>query len=521
MATLAHPDQVFALQFSPNGERLVVASWGGVFVWDTESGRHELTLVGHGDKVDYADYSPDGKLIVTASKDGTARVWDAASGEVRAVLRGHRGGVWQARFDASSARVVTASQDRTAAVFEVGGRRLATFEGHGADVFTARFSPDGRRVVTASDDGTVGIWEISDFYRRATSPEIGATCGRPADQVQLDGRLVSIACPDLTRVWDPAQGKVVNDFPGADDSVIAGSHDLLATSAGREVVVRELPGGREVDRFETGEQVSALAWSPVGRLLASASADGSAVLIDYDQHPPRRRNLSDTGKIRTLVFTHDGQRLVTADNEDSIRILDVTGTAAARTLTGAGLVDRLRISPDDERLVTLREEDPVLWDLQQGRVVATLPSRQVINARFDPHSTLVVTLGGDGSARVWDANTGALQKTLSGSPQYLTDGFFDPTGAIIATSSGDGAIRFWDLESGRMLWALDGHGSSTESLGLIDAENILSRRWNGDFEIWKIPRRALRVEDLDAVLRCAGQRFDPVTEGIQDQDACP
>ena len=109
-----------------------------------------------------AAFSPDGKRVVTASQDKTARVWDAASGQPVATLRGHTDMVNSAAFSPDGQRVVTASEDKTAQVWDAAsGQLLASLQGHTSGVSSAAFSPDGKRIVTASRDKTARVWDAA------------------------------------------------------------------------------------------------------------------------------------------------------------------------------------------------------------------------------------------------------------------------------------------------------------------------------------------------------------------------
>jgi WD40 repeat protein len=68
--------------------------------------------------VSSAAFSPDGKRIVTASMDKTARMWDAATAKEIAVLRGHDDRVTSAAFSPDGSRIVTASEDSTARIWD-------------------------------------------------------------------------------------------------------------------------------------------------------------------------------------------------------------------------------------------------------------------------------------------------------------------------------------------------------------------------------------------------------------------
>jgi WD40 repeat protein len=130
-----------------------------IHVWDAATGKKVCVLQGHEDEVAAATFSPDSRRIVTASKDGTARIWSAADGEEVVVLRGHEGPVHWAAWSPDGKRVATASEDRTARVWDAdSGREWFTLTGHEGPVYSAVFSPTGDRVLTASADGTARIW---------------------------------------------------------------------------------------------------------------------------------------------------------------------------------------------------------------------------------------------------------------------------------------------------------------------------------------------------------------------------
>src|SRR5262249_11907004 len=76
-------------------------------------------LEGHDGRVNSAAFSPDGKRVVTASDDNTARVWESETGAEIAVLKGHEDRVNSAAFSPDGRRVVTVSYDQTARLWDV------------------------------------------------------------------------------------------------------------------------------------------------------------------------------------------------------------------------------------------------------------------------------------------------------------------------------------------------------------------------------------------------------------------
>ena len=106
---------------------------------------NSLLPMGHSGTVNSAAYSPDGRFIVTASLDNTARIWNSETGERVRTLEGHNDSVHSAIYSPDGGFIVTASRDRTARIWNSEtGEPVRTLEG---PVTSAAFSPDGRFVV--------------------------------------------------------------------------------------------------------------------------------------------------------------------------------------------------------------------------------------------------------------------------------------------------------------------------------------------------------------------------------------
>jgi WD40 repeat protein len=157
-----HSNKVTDIRFSPDGRRVVTASYDNARIWDALTGKQLLALDGHTSSVKTAAFSPDGRRVITASNDNTARIWDAETGRTIAVLP-HSAVVMSAAFSRDGKRVVTSSAipDKAAQVWDAeSGEPIMALYGHSDIVHGASFSPDGRRLGTASSDKTARIWEI-------------------------------------------------------------------------------------------------------------------------------------------------------------------------------------------------------------------------------------------------------------------------------------------------------------------------------------------------------------------------
>ncbi|MGB7511251.1 MAG: WD40 repeat domain-containing protein, partial [Pelodictyon phaeoclathratiforme] len=157
---MQHQSSVNSAAFSPDGRFVVTASYDNTArVWDAQTGKPVSQPMQHQDKVRSAAFSPDGRFVVTASDDKTARVWDAQTGKPVSQPMQHQSSVNSAAFSPDGRFVVTASSDKTARVWDAKSGKPVSQPMQHEIVYSAAFSPDGRFVVTASSDKTARVWD--------------------------------------------------------------------------------------------------------------------------------------------------------------------------------------------------------------------------------------------------------------------------------------------------------------------------------------------------------------------------
>jgi hypothetical protein len=153
-------DGGFTIHFSPDGKLLLAACRNGKGrVFDSHTGQLLLELP-HKHWVVSAEFSPDGRRALTTSFDRSAQVWDTATGHPIGQPMHHDNDVLSGCFSPDGRRVLTTSRDWTARVWDAQtGESVSEPLQHSGPVLAGCFSPDGMRVATGSADETARIWD--------------------------------------------------------------------------------------------------------------------------------------------------------------------------------------------------------------------------------------------------------------------------------------------------------------------------------------------------------------------------
>src|SRR5262249_53042081 len=127
-------------------------------IWSASTGTQIEALSGHEDLILSVAFSPDGRQIVTASADKTARVWNIENLPV--VLDRHTGGMRTVSYSSEGKRIVSVSNNDTAQVWDVKTGAATGIVLTDKDLTTARFSADRNRIVTASNL-SARVWDAN------------------------------------------------------------------------------------------------------------------------------------------------------------------------------------------------------------------------------------------------------------------------------------------------------------------------------------------------------------------------
>jgi WD40 repeat protein len=373
---IGHTDHVQRVTFSPDGQLLATSSKDtNIHLWEVDSGETLRVLHGHKQTVFDVRFVENGRYLVSASDDRTLRVWDTQYGVTMRILQGHTAGVnGVAVFEGN---IFSASDDSTVRRWNTALPYQQTVNLPSEPASTA-IAPNANQVAVGFADGVLRLYRLPKpdlLWEKQTAH---------TDKIKRlafssDGTLLVSASFDSTaKLWQVKEGNLLQTFSGHTDKINAiafSPDDHRVATASFDGQIGLFTIGSEQKRFyqASEEKIKAVSFNKSGTKLLSTS--------DYEVRLWALKNDSQTlqkkssDKLMWSVFSPNGQQIASVGRDQSVLIYSTTDKSTLYRLTGhESTIYRIIFSPDGQQVVTASADATLrFWDLHnEGKALFSL-----------------------------------------------------------------------------------------------------------------------------------------------------
>jgi WD40 repeat protein len=430
---LTHVNGISDFDLTKDGQYIITLdSQGGAYLWNQNSLVQEKAtpLNGH-PGISRVTFTPDGSQAITTGQDGTVRLWSYDRPMLPITfLAGHNAAVNHASFSPDGSKVVTASDDGSAKLWNAyDGALMSTLQHElWSKLESVGFSPDGEQIVVAANAGAFlwrgnGQGEAKQFHK---GPVVQAAYGPNGNKLVVRTRGIRNRSTDSLYIYSTNGNGQPKSFSGhsrfSDFSPLSpdGNRALTYSMDAQQAYLHDLKSGASTDTLKGHESlVLDAGFSPDGQKIVTASSDMTIRLWDVETAEEQAVFAGAGAEVELARFLPDGTKILTTSAEHKARIWNTDGRIL-RQIQSQGALDQLAFSKDGKKLLIVENDRQkkhhavrVLNTETEGApILLTGHTKRIRHASFSPDGKSVVTASDDGTARIYPIDWPTLRKTL-------------------------------------------------------------------------------------------------------------
>ncbi|MCX6581182.1 MAG: NACHT domain-containing protein [Candidatus Aminicenantes bacterium] len=257
----------------------------------------------------------------------------------------------------------------------------------------------------------------------------------------------------------------------------------------QEIIGKELTGFLGSPNLKHSDRVRACAITPDGKTMVSASEDQTLKLWDLRSGKKIRTFTGHTDSINSCTVSPDGKTMVSASEDHTLKLWDLQNGKKIRTFTGhKKSVFGCAISPDGKTVVSASGDQTLkLWDLMSGKEIRTFYGHHgpVLGCAVSSDEKTMVSASGDQTLKLWDLRNGKAIRNFTEHKKPVFGCAVSPDGKTMVSASSDQTLKLWDMENGKEIRTFAGHQDIVWGCAIsLDGKTMVSTSWDDTLKLW-------------------------------------
>jgi len=356
---------------------------------------------------------------------------------------------------------------------------VKVFDQHNSKVSAVAFSPKGNQVGIGYVDGTAGLYDVYTgdelqyfegfdgpgyYFDLSGSPEYE---GVHTISFSVSGNYMLVAGRNgHIVVWNLGTGKTESDFTFQDDLILWSAkfspdekYILIGTGyphrfAGNIFLLEMATGELKytLPQFQT-RFISDVEFSTDGRMILSTSFDGTAILLDMDWDTltvTPRQPFTSAFPFRDGAISPDGKFVLLGGDNGMAELYSIDGNLQKQFAGHTNTIYSVNFSPLEGYILTGSLDGTArLWDIQSGKTIRAFVNHKdsVVSTDFSFDGKYMITGSFDNTARIWLADPTHDVQTIYGHTDRVNTVSYSPDGLSILSASRDNSVRLWNAKT--------------------------------------------------------------------------
>ena len=470
----------------------------------------------HGRDLFALAFSHDGRQIASAA-ERSLRIWDASSGQELAVVPQPDSAAYSIAYSHSGKWIVAGLKDGSVWLRDSRGALMRQLSQGGRAVMSVAFSLDDTVVMAGMNDGYVRFWNAGSGAA-VGELQVGAS-GVNGLALSRDGKWLATGNTGgevNLYAWQPGEGRLPeriarlhHESPAYAVAFTPDGAYLASASRYGKIFINDV---KKHELFQTLQghsgPVLSLAFSPDGKVLASGGRDKTLRFWDWRAAANTKTATGHTGMVHSVAWSPDGSRLATAgrsmsfDYDRSIRIWNAAGDEVSPDGSPDYPAESVAVAPDGRRMASACiDGSATVWATESGRKLASFQydnGTAFGHVAFSPDGkTLAVT--GRAAVFLRDAETGNALAQIDDMGNHLRSVAFSPDGRWLVTGDMEGNVNVANVATRQQVKNL-----AAERLGEVwsvvftpDSKRVAAASWAPGVYVWDVATGEVQAQFKD------------------------